>query len=204
MIGSRGAYDQVPPIRVLHPSGHRHWFRDSQMTQFQPMRVSPGTFGTGGEVLYLHGGFLHMDCIKPKQGRQGTGLHAFVNKCYWNPAMPISFCIDCGCFVQQGQSRTGMTEITWPSKPKLFTMWGCTGNAQAAAAVVPRWMRGEGGMTAGAGHTWKRLDVRMVKGQCAWVGMEMRGSCPESGHKRHGQGKEGPRESSGSWPGGQG
>lgn len=46
----------------------------------------------------MGGWSLHMDCIKLKQGRQGTGLPAFVNKCYWNPATPISFCIDCGCF----------------------------------------------------------------------------------------------------------
>lgn len=43
--------------------------------------------------------------------------------------------------------------------------------------------------TAGLGHTWKRLEVRTVEGQCARMGVEMRGSRGGRGIRGPGRGR---------------
>ena len=49
-------------------------------------------------------------------------------KFYWHTVPLIHLCIDCGCF----RAITGVvTETTWPTKPKIFTVWSFPEKAPA-------------------------------------------------------------------------
>lgn len=146
------------------------------MTQFQPMRVSPGTFGTDGEVFQVH-----WDLYR-KWGLCQTeaGLSEVVRGC-------LLLC----------RSSTGTPHHTHLVLYSIWLLWYHDGtkrhdkrfpgpqslNCLPRGAVQVTFARAAGnncasldelGKGMSTGGIGQRLKLTMTKGQCSWMGVEIK------------------------------